>query len=89
MPGEQAGTETVQENEDRLTLPACLVMDIDAVDLDKTAVRVGKLLRRYCSSRRENRDEQRPHQQNQQQDQQADTKSAQEAAFSHLKQFSF
>ena len=89
MPGEQAGPEAVQQNEDRLSLPDHLVMDIEAVDLDEMAVRVGQLLRWYRPRGRGNRDEERPDQQDQQQDKQAEAKATQAAPSSHFKLAAF
>ena len=64
MPGEQAGPKAMQQYEDRFTLPDDFVMDIDAVDLDKTAVRIGK----FCGGtvpQWRNRDEEWSNQQDQ------------------------
>lgn len=66
-----------------------LVMNVDAVDLDELAVRVGKLLRWNGPRRRGNWHQERPNQRYQYQDEQREAGYTQEAALFHLKRPSF
>jgi hypothetical protein len=45
-PGKEAGSKAMQQQQHTLSLPGPFVMDLQAIDLDKAAVRIGQILGR-------------------------------------------